>query len=484
MSIASKEGILKVLTAYNPWWRTSMVNPELAKAYKRFAFHEAMKRLKQTDIRRSVILTGARRVGKTTIQYQMIESILQKGTSPAKIIYISLDHPMLKLSTFSDILDCYHENIYAEKDCYYFFDEVQYAQDWDKWLKAIYDMQPETKVVATGSASPALMKGTSESGAGRWTVIQVPTMSFYEYCELMGLEKADLSPSSNITSLLRKSRQERTRIMLQLSKVHNHFSRYLMVGGFPELVMADNDLMAQQILREDVVDKVLKRDLPSLYPIRNSIELERIFLYLCNVSSSIVSIQAIARELQGVSRPTVENYIRYLESANLIYLSWPVNMAGKKVLKASPKIYIADAALRNAVLMDDSILSNPVEMGKIVETAVYKHIATFYYQKATSIGYFRGGQKNKEVDIVVEYAGHMNILIEVKYREKAPIADDEAICQLRGEASAAIVVTKNANDYGLHKTASGGELIRIPAFAFLYLLGHAEKNGYKGIVIP
>ena len=65
--------------------------------------------------------------------------------------------------------------------------------------------------------------------------------------------------------------------------------------------------------------QVLKRDLPSLYKIRNATELERIFLYLCNVSSEIVSIEAIAKELNGVSRPTVENYIEYLESANLIY---------------------------------------------------------------------------------------------------------------------------------------------------------------------
>lgn len=118
--------------------------------------------------------------------------------------------------------------------------------------------------------------------------------------------------------------------MMQLSKVQNHFMRYLQVGGFPELALADNDLMAQQIMREDVVDKVLKRDLPSLYNIRNATELERIFLYLCNVSSEIVSIEAITKELNGVSRTTVENYIQYLESANLIYQSWPVDMAGKR----------------------------------------------------------------------------------------------------------------------------------------------------------
>ena len=481
MAITTKESILKVLSAYNPWWKTGVVNPKLTKTYKRFAFYEAMKRIDQTDIRRTVVLTGTRRVGKTTIQYQMIEALLARGVPPQKIVFISMDHPMLKLSDFNDILECYHENVYAEQDVYYFFDEIQYAQDWDKWLKTIYDMQPDTQIVATGSASPALVKGNQESGAGRWSVIQVPTMSFYEYCELLNLDRPNLPKNLKVTPLLHMSQQERTRIMMQLSKVQNHFTRYLQVGGFPELALADNDIMAQQIMREDVVDKVLKRDLPSLYNIRNATELERIFLYLCNVSSEIVSIEAIAKELSGVSRPTVENYIQYLESANLIYQSWPINMAGKKVLKASPKIYIADAAIRNAVLMDESMLTDPVQMGKVVETAVYKHVAAFYYQQATSVGYFRGGKRGKEIDIVVDYPNTNNILIEVKYREGAPISDDDAISELCGEASAAIVVTKSASDFGVHNTKAGKDMIRIPAFAFLYLLGHAEKNGYKGI---
>lgn len=479
--ITSKNGILKVLTAYNPWWKSGEVNGKLTKNYKRFAFYEAMKRLSDNDIRRSVVLTGTRRVGKTTIQYQMIEALLAMGVAPQRIVFISMDHPMLKLSQFQDVLDCYHENIYPEQNAYYFFDEVQYAQDWDKWLKIIYDSQPETKVVATGSASPILIKGSRESGAGRWTVIQVPTMSFYEYCELLGVEKPNIPENLKVTSLFSKTQIERTQIMLQLSKVQNHFMRYLQVGGFPELALAENDLTAQQIMREDVVDKVLKRDLPSLYNIRNATELERIFLYLCNVSSEIVSIESITKELNGASRNTVEKYIEYLESANLIYQSWPVNMAGKKALKASPKIYIADAAIRNAVLMDDSILTDATQMGKVVETAVYKHVAAFYYQFATSVGYFRGGKKNKEVDIVVDYPNVKNILIEVKYRENAAIADDDAIIELCDGASASIVVTKNASDFGVHNTNKSKNLLRIPAFAFLYLLGNAEKHGYRGL---
>ena len=480
MAVATKEQILKILKAFNPWWATGSVHPDFVKEYRRFAYYEAVKRLDQQDLRRTIVLTGTRRVGKTTIEYQIIDALLKKGIAPQRIVFISLDHPMLKLSGLNDILECYHENIWADKNCWYFFDEIQYATDWDKWLKSIYDMQPQTQMVATGSASPALIKGSTESGAGRWSVIQVPTLSFYEYCALTNVAVPELGPEIRPTAFRRMSQQERAAVMLKLEPLQNHFMRYLRVGGFPELALASNDLMAQQIMREDVVDKVLKRDLPALYNIRSATELERIFLYLCNVSSEIVSIAAVAKELDGVSRPTVENYIRYLESANLIYMSYPVELGGQKILKVQPKIYVADAAIRNAVLMDEELMINPVELGKLVETAVYKHIAAFYYQQATRVGYYRGGKRNQEIDIVVDYPNISNILIEVKYREEAPVSDDSAICRLCGEASAAIVVTKRANDFGIHDAPEGRQLIRIPAFAFLYLLGNAERYGYKG----
>ena len=475
MTIISKESILKVLSAFNPWWKTSLVNPLLTKTYKRFAFYEAMECLEDEKIRRTVLLSGARRVGKTTIQYQMIDKLLAKGIAPNRIVFISMDHPILKLSSISDILECYHENIYPNQDAYYFFDEIQYAQDWDKWLKTLYDMQPTTKMVATGSASPAIIKGNQESGTGRWSVIQVPTLSFYEYCQLLELAKPNLDPQLKPSDLLNMTQGERTKIMLQLEGLHNHFIRYLSIGGFPELALTNNEIRSQQILREDVVDKVLKRDIPSLYNVRNSTELERIFLYLCSVSSEIISVDAITKELSGVTRPTVENYIQYLESANLIYQSKPIDLTGKKILKARPKIYIADAAIRNAVLMDDSSLTNQTAMGKIVETAVYKHIASFFYKKATAIGYYRDGSKGKEIDIVVETPNRKNILIEVKYREGAPISKDDAIISLGKEALLAIIVTKHPTDYGVHDTDKGYKLLRIPAFAFLYILGHGKK---------
>ena len=68
---------------------------------------------------------------------------------------------------------------------------------------------------------------------------------------------------------------------------------------------------------------------------------------------------------------------------------------------------------------------------------------------------------------MVDYPNRNNILIEVKYREGAPIADDDAIVELCEESSAAIIITKNADDFGVHNTKCSKDLLRIPAFAFL-----------------
>jgi uncharacterized protein len=478
MQITSVENIFQVLTSYNPWWKTGIVPKNFVKPIKRFAYYEALSVLHHTDIRRMVIISGARRIGKTTILYQMINKLIEDN-NPKKIIYISFDHPLLKLCSLNKILDIYHNNVYTEKDVYYFFDEIQYTDDWDSWLKTIYDIQPDSYAVATGSASPLLLDKAVESGVGRWRVLSVPTLSFYEYCELVGVQdRPELDKNLRPTSLISLSKQEQTALFMKLSPLYKYFLRYLQVGGFPELALSEDNLYAQRVLREDVVDKVLKRDIPSIYKIRSIADIEKIFLYLCYHSSNVISIDAIAKELNGVTRPTVEKYIHLLQGANLIYVSPPIELGGKKILKAQPKIYIADAAIRNAVLMKDDILINPDEMGIIAETAVYKHVYAFYYRDTTRVGYYRmGSGKNKEIDMVVEYP-RGKILIEVKYQEDSSISNDEAIVKQCDKASGALLITKLEDDYGPLSNRPD-KIFKIPAYSFMYLLGHVEKNSYK-----
>ena len=61
------------------------------------------------------------------------------------------------------------------------------------------------------------------------------------------------------------------------------------------------------------------------------------------------------------------------------------------------------------------------------------------------------------------------------------IADNSAIIEHCDQAASAIIITKRADDFGEHTSGDGKKLLPIPAYAFLYLLGHAEKYGYKGV---
>ncbi len=477
MEIARSENILNLLFSYNSWWQSGRVQEEFVKPMKRFAYYEAMNTFERSDIRRAVILCGARRTGKTTIMYQAIGELLARKVPPKNILFLSFDHPLLKLCPMDRVMEIYRSNLTSEEEIYCFFDEVQYASDWNRWLKILYDSNTRMHIMATGSASPVLYDKISESGMGRWTTIHVPTLSFFEYCELLQIAVPELPSDIKPTQMYLRPLQEQTEIFNKLSGLQVPFIRYLQVGGFPELALSPDDVYAQRVLREDIVDKALKRDLPSIYGIRNISDIEKIFLYLCYTSSNIINIQTLSKELDGVSRATVEKYIGYLESANLIYVSPLVNVGTKQLLKAQDKIYIADAAMRNAVLMRDDITNDPEELGIIAETAVYKHIKSFYYNEATQIGYYRGGKRDAEIDIVVK-SDKVTIMVEVKYRDQAKISEKDAIVTMSEQRHPNLVITKRASDFG--ECAFGDKKIyRIPAPAFLYLLGFVESQRSK-----
>ncbi|MFC4620019.1 ATP-binding protein [Camelliibacillus cellulosilyticus] len=476
MPFISQEKILKVLLGFNPWWQSGQIPKDFKQPFKRLAFYEAKRTFHNNEIRRAVILSGPRRVGKTTIMYQMIDDLLE--CSEAKqILYVSFDHPMLKMCDIGDILEVFENNIsQGLENLSLFFDEIQYASNWDAWLKTLYDQHPSFKMMATGSASPILTTKMNESGVGRWTQIKIPTLSFYEYIELIGVPQPKLPDRIKPTELGKLEEKDFGSIMISLQPLQKHFHQYLLIGGFPEVAKTQNIPLAQKIIREDVVDKVIKRDMVSLFNIRNISEFEKIFLYLCMTSSQIVVTETIAKEV-GISRPTVNNYLELLEHANLIYMSQPFAPKGKKILKSKPKIYLADAAIRNAVLMlGEEVLTDPIEMGTIIETTVYKHIYTFFYDRHPSIAYFRSAKTQKEINIIVSFP-YGRILIEVKYRENSIIGEKEAIVEWSNdpETKGAILVTKNGGDYGIAKHNTSTKIIRIPAFAFLYLLGHAER---------
>lgn len=484
MAIVSEEQIIKVLRQYNPWWRTPSAIKEESKPQKRLAYYEALRMLKHKSIRRFVVLSGVRRVGKTTIMYQIIDRLIEDDINPKNILYATFDNPILKLVNVENILSIYESLYPIEGTRYLFLDEIQYTDDWELWMKVIYDSRKDIRMIATGSASPVLEKGSTDSGTGRWSVLKIPTMSFYEYCKLLGLEEPELPENERITRLVEMNKAELGDLMSRFSPLQNHFNRYLLIGGFPELVLSDDDAYAQRMLREDVVDKVIKRDVLTLFNVRNPLFMEKLFLYLCMNSTEIFNATTAAKELENTSVSTINSYIEALEMSNLIYLAKPVDVGSKGSLKGKPKIFIADAAIRNAVLMIDDVLSEERELGVMVETAVFKHILSFYQGSTAQLGYFRKARDNqKEVDVVIELP-RQKILCEVKYRNNSHISATDAIVELcqdeKSNVTNAFLITKQLDDFGIAKHTTAVPILRVPAIAFLYLLGKTEAEGQGG----
>lgn len=484
MAIVTEEQVIKVLRQYNPWWRSPSAIREESKPQRRLAYYEALRMIKHRTIRRFAVLSGARRVGKTTIMYQMMETLMDEGVSSKNILYVSFDNPIVKLVNVETVLSIYESLYPIGGTKYIFLDEVQYTDNWELWMKVIYDSRKDIRLTATGSASPILERGAADSGTGRWSVLKIPTLSFYEYCRLLQLEEPVLPDKMKLTELVNLTDPQLGDLMDRFAPLEGHFNRYLTIGGFPELVLSDDDAYAQRMLREDVVDKVIKRDVLTLFNIRSPLLMEKLFLYLCMNSTEIFSVTTAAKELENTSISTIESYINALEMSNLIYLAKPVDVGSKGALKGKPKIFIADAAIRNAVLMIDDVLSDEKEMGAMVETCVYKHMVSFYQGSTAQLGYFRKAKDNqKEVDVVVKLPRE-KILCEVKYRNNSRIPDGDAIVELckdeKEKIASAFLITKHLTDFGITRHKTKVPILRVPAMAFLYLLGKAEADGQNG----
>ncbi len=208
-----------------------------------------------------------------------------------------------------------------------------------------------------------------------------------------------------------------------------------------------------------------------LFGIRNTLQLEQIFVYLCMNTGQIIVKEKISSEM-GLNNLTVESYLSSLELSNLIHKVGSLDIGGKKSLKQKYKIYLTDAALRNAILLKgDDVLTIPEEMGLIVETAVFNHI-NYFIKNKIQIGYWRENKTDKEVDIVVKMPKEELLAFEVKYRENVRISSDDGLVRFANEIKdiKPFIVTKSSEQIGTFETG-GIKIFKIPAFLFLYLFG-------------
>jgi predicted AAA+ superfamily ATPase len=480
--IASQAELFAVLRQYNPWWSGGRF-PDLP-SWHRAAFAEIMQWLEHPPAERALLLAGARQVGKTTLFLQAIDALLNHGVTPNNILYVTFDHPLLKLVGLDGMLKLWREIEPARDGIeYLFLDEIQSTKNWQTWLKHQVDFEKRRRIAVTGSATPLVSEG-QESGVGRWHTIRLATLSFYEYLQLKRLPVPALPSVSSLARLLDWSSADFARVVSGAHSLVGLFHDYLLRGGFPQCALVDSLTLAQKLLREDIVDKVLKRDMTALFGVRRVVELEQTFLYLCLHDGGLLDLPQLCSSLQ-LKRPTVENFINLLEAAHLIHRLLPLGY-GKEILRGRPKIHLADAAIAPSVLLKGkSLLEDSVLLGRAVETAFFKHVFTRYYQRSIGFWYWRGRQ-DQEVDLIADVEGQL-VPFEVKYsRQHTGLADLKGFVQFctQRKITRGYVITRELDDFGpltLTGTSTQIRILKVPAPFACYWLSRSElEDGLPG----
>ncbi len=474
--IASKDELFSVLRQYNPWWSGGRF-PDLP-TWRRAAFREISAWAENPPAGRALLLSGARQVGKTTLYLQVIDELLNNGVAPTNILYATFDHPLLKLIGLDALLKLWREFEPAREGReYLFLDEIQVAKDWQTWLKHQVDFEKRRRIAVTGSATPLIAEG-QESGVGRWQTIRLATLSFYEYLQIRKLSVPKLPQVGSLLELFAWEPTQFLRWGEEGRPLVGLFHEYLLRGGFPQSAMVESIHLAQKLLREDIVDKVLKRDMTALFGVRRVLELEQVFLYLCLHDGGLLNLPELCSSLQ-LKRPTVGSFIELLESTHLIHRLLPFGY-GKQVLRARAKIYLADAAIAPSVLLrGKALLENPDALGRAVETEFFKHVFTRYYSRSVGFSYWHG-KNNREVDIIADRDGRL-VPFEVKYRapQHTGLADLKGMVDFCAEHKIenGYVITREMTDFQVMKIDRDGAkagFLKIPAPLACYWLGRSE----------
>ena len=252
--------IKKRLAFDNPWWETGEIDEERRLWPRRAYFQGFVHLVQQAEVNRAVVLMGPRRVGKTVMLTQAIQKLIDDGIEANHIFNVAVDTPTYTGVSLEQLLHWFLEIHGHERTdrLYVIYDEIQYHPDWERHLKSLVDSFPTMRFVASGSAAAALKMKSIESGAGRITDYLLPPLNFAEFLRFTRIEE-------ELTDY-----EEHT---YDINGLNEAFVDYVNFGAFPEAVLKQEvRANLDRFIANDIVDKVLLRDLPSLYGIADTQE--------------------------------------------------------------------------------------------------------------------------------------------------------------------------------------------------------------------
>ena len=315
------------------------------------------------------VITGVRRSGKSTLLKMFKYYLLENGVDEKNIIHINFESAMYdEIRDYKDLYKKIKNNISKEK-CYILLDEVQNVEKWEKAVNSI-NIDFNVDIYITGSNAYLLSSELATLLSGRYIEIKMFPLSFKEFLEFNNYDR---------------------------NNIEDKFYEYLKYGGLPAIpqIKDKNDLVMTYL--NDIYNTIVKKDIIERNGIKDIALLENIVKYVASNIGSPISANKISDYLNSnkivekTNHQTIDNYLKMLENAFIVYKADRNDIRSKAVLKTLGKYYLADMGIRNIILGYRNI-----DEGHLLENVVYLELLRRGYKVNI------GKTQDYEVDFVAE----------------------------------------------------------------------------------
>jgi hypothetical protein len=326
------------------------------------------------------IITGFRRTGKSFLVQRVARRLVESGAFPlSNILYLNFEDFRLSTINSPDKLDsvyrAFRAEIATEGKKLLIFDEVQNVNQWDRFIRTIYETNSDSEIILTGSNSELLSSEIASRLAGRVIEFSILPFDFSEYLRFYGI---------SVTNTVDYYRHQ--------EKIQHYFNRYLKFGGLPETLSINSDTACFSYL-EGILSKVILDDIIQRFNVKHTTAVEKVLLYLFSAVGNIVSFTRISNYLKqldiGIKQETLIKYIQYMLKTFAVYEVGKFDWKLGKVFSTTRKYYAVDTGLINLYPNTVSNLSNQLE-----------NIVFLNLRKQPNPIYFGSLASGKEIDFI------------------------------------------------------------------------------------
>lgn len=341
-----------------------------------------------------ITVIGPRRSGKTALLQFAAQKLVIDGVKATQIIYINFEDERLLLlaKDLDKILQAYSEMYPNQElaDCYFFFDEIQNVDGWEKFVRRVYDTV-SSHVFLTGSNAKLLSSEIATELRGRTYTIELLPLSFKEYLRFKKIDTQGLDTKTQ-------------------AKINAAFIQFMKEGGFPEIALLPSEF--HKNILQDYYHVMMYRDMIERYGFSQVGVLKYFLKRMFECITTPFSVNKVFNELKSQGYKISKNTLyEYLDAAIAIFFCSTSTKFSHSVLKqelSEKKYYAIDTGLLNALTF-----AFKDDWGALLENTVHlefrkKGLKTFFYKG------------NKECDFVVEQTDGSLLPVQVCYDLENP----------------------------------------------------------------